>query len=234
MTHTHKEDWYAMPVAIIIAGALIASGLYFGLRSSEAPQNAAKPSFGQPFSGDLAAVGPTDHIRGSASAKAIIVEYSDTECPFCKRFHMTMKQIMAKYGAKNDVAWVYRHFPIDQLHAKARRQAEATECAAELGGNDGFWAYIDRLFEITPSNDGLADSELPNIAQYAGIDRSAFISCLSSGRHAEKVQAQFETGVRAGVNGTPLSFIVTKKGTTAINGAVPFEELDRIVSELIK
>ena len=95
----------------------------------------------------------SDHLRGDPKAKVKVVEFSDLECPFCKRFHVTMQQVIEEYDGK--VAWIYRHFPLDSLHSKARKEAEASECAAELGGNDGFWAYIDKLFEITPSNNGL-------------------------------------------------------------------------------
>src|SRR3989338_2531696 len=94
-----------------------------------------------------------DHLRGDPKATVKVVEFSDLECPFCKNFHRTMQQVMSEYSGQ--VAWVYRHFPLDSLHSKARKEAEASECAAELGGNDGFWAYVDKLFEITPSNNGL-------------------------------------------------------------------------------
>ena len=100
-------------------------------------------------------VTPADHILGNPNAEVFIVEYSDLECPFCKQFHKSMLEIMSEYGAEGKVAWVYRHFPLDQLHSKARKEAEATECATELGGNDAFWEYTNKIFEITPSNNGL-------------------------------------------------------------------------------
>ncbi len=106
----------------------------------------------------LKPVSPDDHILGDANAKIIIVEYSDLECPFCKVFHNTMHQVVEK--SNGDVAWVYRHYPIPQLHKKAFREALATECAWEQKGNDGFWKYMDKLFEITTSNDGLDEARL--------------------------------------------------------------------------
>jgi len=112
----------------------------------------------QPIAKQLRPVSPDDHIVGNINAKIIIVEYSDLECPFCKVFHTTMRQVMEK--GNGDVAWVYRHYPIPQLHPKAFHEAEATECAWEQGGNEAFWKYTNRLFEITPSNNGLDESEL--------------------------------------------------------------------------
>ncbi len=114
-------------------------------------------------------VSTTDHIRGSANAKVVIVEYSDTECPFCKNFHSTMKQIMAKYEADGSVAWVYRHSPLAQLHPKAEHEAQALECAFEQGGNDKFWAYTDRIYEVTTSNNTLDVLQLPAIASFVGL-----------------------------------------------------------------
>src|SRR6185295_5043808 len=80
-------------------------------------------------------VAAEDHIRGDLAAPVKVIEFSDFECPFCKGFHATMKQVMADYEKDGKVAWVYRHFPIDELHSKARKEAQAAECAGELGGN---------------------------------------------------------------------------------------------------
>src|SRR3990172_9010082 len=92
-----------------------------------------------------------DHIRGDPAAPVTLVEYSDFECPFCKRFHGTVKKLVDESGGR--VRWVFRHFPLDDLHpVKARKEAVASECAAELGGNDAFWKFADRFFELTPSN----------------------------------------------------------------------------------
>ncbi len=89
-------------------------------------------------------VDDTDHIIGSKDAEIIVIEYSDTECPFCKRFHETMHQAVDAYDGK--VAWVYRHFPLTSIHPLAESGAIASECAATLGGNDMFWKYLDALF----------------------------------------------------------------------------------------
>ncbi len=94
-----------------------------------------------------------DYILGNKDADVIIYEYSDTECPFCKRFHATMHELIN--NNKGKVAFVYRQFPLDSIHPKTRKESEALLCAGELGGNDAFWKYLDTIFEITPSNNGL-------------------------------------------------------------------------------
>ena len=172
-----------------------------------------------------------DWYRGAKNAKITIVEFSDLECPFCQRFHPTMQQVIAEYGDR--VKWVYRHFPLTSLHSKAPKEAEATECAGELGGNDGFWAFVDRLFTVTPANNGLDPAQLPEIAEYVGLNRAKFQTCLDSGKYAGKVQEQANQAVAAGGNGTPYSVIVTSDQKIPVSGAVPFEQLKSILDALL-
>jgi predicted DsbA family dithiol-disulfide isomerase len=171
-----------------------------------------------------------DHYWGNGDESVVIVEYSDTECPFCKRFQGTMQEVMKNYGGK--VAWVYRHVPLDSLHTKSRKEAEATECAAELGGNEIFWKYLDNIFSITPSNDGLNPSELPKIAEDLGLNKTDFEKCLSSGKYAEKIEADFQLAIRAAGGkdklSAPLSIIIKKDGTkTIVNGAYFYDLPDQ-------
>jgi protein-disulfide isomerase len=116
-----------VPIAIVIAGALIAGAVYFS--NGSAPAGGGQRQPGQVLE-KIDGVRNDDHIIGSREAKVVIVEYSDTECPFCKMFHETLHQIVSEYEP-NEVAWVFRHWPIPQLHPKAMKEAEALECAAE-------------------------------------------------------------------------------------------------------
>jgi protein-disulfide isomerase len=174
-----------VPLAIVVAGGLVAGAIYFG-GSNQLTTNPPTGSGQANAKIDIAPVTEKDHIIGSRDADLVIVEYSDTECPFCKSFHSTMKEVVRTYDGK--VSWVYRHFPIAQLHTRAAKEAEATECAAELGGNQGFWAYTNRIFEITNSNDSLDPSELSKVATYAGLNEAIFNACLSSGKYSEFVK----------------------------------------------
>ncbi len=84
----------------------------------------------------------TDRYQGSKSARLALIEYSDYQCPFCQRVHPTLKQMMKEYDGK--IVWVYRHFPLG-FHPNAVPLATAAECAGEIGGNDAFWAYSDKV-----------------------------------------------------------------------------------------
>ena len=132
--------------------------------------------------------------------------------------------------------WVYRHFPLDQIHPKADKEAEATECAYKLAGNEGFWKMTNKIFEVTPSNNGLDLATLPDLANEIGINKVSFKSCLDSGEMAAHVEDDFQSGIKAGVTGTPGNILFdTKTGEIRIiPGAVPFDQMKQAIDELLK
>lgn len=171
-----------------------------------------------------------DHIRGNPAAPVTLIEYSDFECPFCKRFHDTAKKLVEESAGQ--VRWVYRHFPLDQLHpVKARKEAAASECAAELGGNEAFWKFTDRFYELTPSNNKTdVDTVLPRIAREIGLDAAKFASCLSSGRHDRRVEDDVQNAIATGGRGTPWSLVVSKSGKVyPLSGAQPYASVKQLV-----
>jgi protein-disulfide isomerase len=204
--------------AIIIAGLLISGAVLLkGGNSKNMPSQVANNNNVENI--QLSPITDEDHILGNTRAKVVVVEYSDLECPFCKVFHQTMQQIIS---TNKNVAWVYRHYPIPELHAQAFNESLATECAWEQGGNTAFWKYTDRIFEITTSNDGLDPQELPKIAESIGLNVDLFNSCLSNGKYIEKINNSISSGVDAGVRGTPKSFILKNgKVIDTIDGAQP-------------
>lgn len=221
----------------LIAGAILLAGLFIAgavLLRGSTPTRVPVTNNDPEATAELAKpLSKDDHIIGSLDARVVIVEYSDLECPFCKVFHTTMHRIVTEY--EGDVAWVYRHYPIPELHQKATREAEATECAWDQGGNDAFWRFTDRVFEITTSNDGLPDSALPQIAGEIGLDVTKFNSCLSQAKYALKVQDDIESGAKIGVRGTPSSFIlVDGKIVGTIPGAFPYEKVKPQLDALLK
>jgi protein-disulfide isomerase len=234
------------PIAIIVAGILIASSLYF--RDVDMSKNkngkdlingvVSKPKL------EIPDINSADHIRGDKDAKIVIIEYSDTECPFCKVFHGTMKKLYDVYGKDKQIAWVYRHFPISYgdkpLHKKAAKEAEATECANEIGGSDMFWKYIDEIYAITDSNDSLDLNQLPKIASKLGLDEVKFKTCLDSGKYADKIRESYDSGIKAGIDVTPYSIIkysgemvplVNNQGDAL--GALPYDVMKQIIDQLL-
>lgn len=168
-----------------------------------------------------------DHVRGASNPQVYLIEYSDYECPFCARFHPTAQQVIDEYG--DSVAWVYRHYPLDQLHPKARPSAEAAECVAELGGEDAFWQFTDNLF-----TDQSNLNDLEAAAVEVGVSATAFNNCFDSGKYAEYVEEQFQGGMAAGVRGTPGNFVLTADGEAwFLPGAFPFEQFKTAIDEAL-
>lgn len=177
---------------------------------------------------NLAEVTEEDWARGAEDPEITIVEFSDPECPFCKRFHGTMQQVMENYG--DSVRWVYRHAPLQSLHQKAVEESIAMECAGKIGGNDAFWKFADRLYDITPSNDGLQRSQLPEIAEFAGVNKSEFQSCLDSREYESEVQKELAQSKDAGLRGTPHSIMIMPDGSKkAIKGAQPYNVVKSMI-----
>jgi len=226
-----------VPIAIVIAGGLVALAIIFSGGGSKAAINkgGAQPPTGQQEAGAIEnyrKISDKDHIAGNPNASVKIIEYSDFECPFCKRFHETMNTVIEN----EDVAWVYRHFPLDSLHPRnARRAAVASECANELGGNDAFWKFTNGWFKVSPANDR-TDFEVvvSDLVQEIGLNETAFNECLESGKYDEHVQADVDDAVATGGRGTPWSIIVGPNGKTyPLNGAQPLSAVGQLI-ELAK
>ncbi|MEK7113225.1 MAG: thioredoxin domain-containing protein [Patescibacteria group bacterium] len=230
------ENKLAIPMAIVVAGAMIAGAIYFssiGTTSNDLSQE----KISEEKLENLRPISKRDHIRGDLKAPVKIIEYSDTECPFCKTFHTTMKRIYDEYGKSGEVAWIYRHSPLyrpnslgQSLHSKALKEAEAQECAYEQGGNEKFWEYTDRMYEITPSNNRLDMNELPKIAEFVGLDVNQFNTCLNSGKYKDYVDSDLENAYDTGGGATPWNIIITKDGKKyPLMGGQPYESMKQIV-----
>ena len=234
MEDTEKNN-LMIPGAIVIAGIIIAGALYMSKDGGSNNKVVINDNNNQVATViNIKPVSKDDHILGNPNADIVIVEFSDLECPFCKNYHKTMQRIIDEFGKDGRVAWVYRHFPLVSLHPKAQREAEATECAGELGGNTLWWAYTDRIFEITPSNNGLDLDLLPEIAEEIGLDKAAFTECLESGRHREKVLEQLADAIASGGRGTPHSvFLVKGQEPAAQAGAISYENLKGLIEQTL-
>jgi protein-disulfide isomerase len=177
---------------------------------------------------EVAADGPS---RGPANAPITIVEFSDFECPYCSRALPVIEEVLERYP--NDVRLVFRHMPLDGIHARARPAAEASMCAGDQGQ---FWAYHDLLFA---DRRALSDEDLKRYAEELGLDVAAWEQCVSEGKFAAKVDSDVEAGRAIGVSGTP-AFIINGVMMPAfiingvmISGAKPLEHFVSLIeSEL--
>ena len=170
---------------------------------------------------------------GRAEAPVTLVEFSDYQCPFCQRFFATtLSAIKKQYVDTGKVRYVFRDFPLDQLHPQARKAAEAAHCAGEHGK---YWEMHDLLFQ---NQKALAQPQLAEHARTIGVDGAKFDECLSSGRHAARVERGLIEGSSIGVQGTP-SFVVGKMKPgdvvegTPIRGAQPLETFRRIIDQTL-
>ncbi len=231
-----KSMSISIPAAIITAGVVIALALVFSGKGSGVVKN-NQVNNKQPTSEEQAppqnvSIKPTDHVRGDITkAEVVIVEYSDSDCPFCQRFHETMKDVLKKYG--NKVAWVYRNFPLD-IHPNANNESYATECVAKLGGNDAYWSYLDNVVDITVSPDK-SKSVLTNMATALGVEAKSFETCINSSEIKDLVNAQIAEAQALGARGTPYSIAIGKNGQqVVISGAQPIDQVSKIIDGLMK
>lgn len=170
----------------------------------------------------LAGINEGDHIRGDLDkAKVVLIEYSDFECPYCGRHNPTMVDLYNQYG--DDIAWVYRHFPLSSIHAEAIPAALASECAAEQGK---YWEYADALYE---NQDSLGDDYFTELAGDLKLDLDQFSSCYESQKYLDKVESDQASGVAAGVTGTPATFV----NGQLVSGAYPIETFTGMIDEIL-
>lgn len=192
--------------------------------SLEAPS----PSLGAPTGSPNVQLSDDDWVRGDTKAPITIVEFSDIDCPFCQRHHNTMNELLTKYDGQ--INWVYRHFPLSSIHPDATKKAIASECAGSLGGAEAFWAYTDALFE---QNEGGSTSELADIAQSIGVNRTKFETCVDNEEFADVVEADANAAVTAGGTGTPYNVIIAGDQQVPVNGAVPLERIEAMLEPFL-
>lgn len=169
----------------------------------------------------------SDHLRGDQKAPISVIEYSDFQCPFCQKQHVTMKELLKEYGDK--VNWVYRHYPLPSHEPNATAFAIASECAAEIGGNEKFWEFSDALFA----------SQQPDVNQIAknlNLDETKFQDCVKSEKYKEKITTDYQEGAKAGADGTPGNFIVNNKTGKyeVLIGAYPLDDFKKAIDRLLK
>lgn len=144
-------------------------------------------------------VGDRDHAQGLADAPVTLVEYGDFECPYCRQAYPIVKEVQSRVGPP--LRFVFRNFPLTELHPHAQHAAEAAEAA---GAQGAFWQMHGRLFE---RQFALEDDNLIEYARELGLNADRVAGELAARTHKARVRDDFMSGVRSGVNGTPTFFI---------------------------
>ncbi|MDH5597211.1 MAG: DsbA family protein [Candidatus Peregrinibacteria bacterium] len=168
-----------------------------------------------------------DAVLGDPDAPVTIIEWSDYECPFCKRFvTQTLPQIKENYIETGKVKFIYRDFPLGFHDPLATEQAMAAECAREQGGDEIYFAYHDLIFETTRGNGrGMEKEGLYSFASELGLNESEFADCLDSEKYKDEVAKDMEDGESIGVRGTPAFLI----NGTMVSGAQPFAAFEQVI-----
>ena len=222
------------PLAILIGSVIIGVCIILGLTLSGGRGNAMidpdKIFQGRAFA-------KNEMLMGKTSDDVIFLEYSDTECPFCKMFNndVTLK---IKENYKGKIGFAYRKYPLP-MHPQATTESLAALCAREQGGVELYERYNQETFARTKSNNGMADGETVRIAKDLKMDMNKFNTCVTASSTKEMLMADIADGVAAGVEGTPYSMVLIRHGDqyqilARINGARDYAYVSRAIDQAIK
>ncbi len=231
--NTFQKLRLTTPSAIIIAAVILgASHVGYGYLLSTGTQKSPATSF------KGRALDESDLMTGNTKSKVILVEYSDTECPYCAQLYPTIKKIQAEYGEK--IGYVYRYFPLTQIHPDAFEEARAIYCVGKELGAVKRQNYIDSIFAYKweKQNMVLPKGKKESLAKDSGVNESSFKACMQDAASSAVINASMQDGVAAGVQGTPASFVLikTRKGyetVSLIDGARPYEYFKAILDDAL-
>lgn len=238
----------ALVISSFIIGSLWTKVQYLQLGSSnsqaisntnaQAAQQAAAPQVAPPEDTTPKKVSiDDDAVLGDKNAKVTLIDFTDYECPFCKKyFDDTFTQIKKDYIDTGKIKYVVRDLPLS-FHANAHKEAQAAECAREQGGDEAYFKYHDEIFKRTTSGGtGISLDKLSGIATDLGLDGQALQSCLDSDKYKTEVDKDLADASAVGASGTPTFFIGRSSADgiitgTKIVGAQPYSafqtELDK-------
>jgi len=224
---TTSGNPYLIPASIVIAGLFVAFAIFMTAGKGAFGGGTATPQGGKMLEASILPVGERDHIKGSQDAEVFLVEYSDYRCHFCGVFHASVTKLLGEYDGK--VAWVYRHLP---YQPGAQEAAVASECIAELAGEDAFWTFTEKALNDQQS---LSPEWHLKTAQELGVEKAAFEECIASGRHDARIFEDKTNAEELGGQGTPYNVLVTRKGDTIkFAGALPYESVKVFVNRALK
>jgi len=247
-----------IPGAIILAGLMISVSVFLGLRRLDATdvlaqeaseetvagqQAAGQPSAQEPSAPNEATTSNIDDdpfFGDKNTATVAIVEFTDFECPYCKRHHNdTYPQIIQIYVYTGKAIYGVRDYPLAFHDPAATEDALAAECVQDLKGNVAYFEFIDKVFNKSAGNGGgLADGAFETIAQELGVDKGQLNSCIETKKFQDEIKADADAGSSAGISGTP-GFVVGKlsgDGTVdgvLVAGAYPYSTFSDIIEGLL-
>lgn len=242
---------FLTPLSIILASIIVASSIFFGLKGANISSSSTTKTTGTDTvadnTGDTVAADPTTavvsidddpYLGDKDKATVAVVEFSDYECPFCKRFHDdTFDQIVKDYVDTGKAILVYRDYPLSFHDPMATNEAIAAECVQELGGNEKYFQYGDLMYTNTTSNGtGLTEDQLYDFASKVGVDSGKFKTCYTNRDFEDEVKADLNDGAKAGISGTP-GFVVGKLDSDGnvdgviVSGAQPYSAFQSALDE---
>lgn len=235
--HIHrKRGWVAIIVTLLVLGLFGAFALrvvHYAELIRSGDIDSSSLNFAESFSTNLSLASKPiiegafdlttsdDPRLGSSSARVKIVEFADFGCPYSREASFVLRELAVKYP--EFVQFIYRDFPITDLHPNAQKSAEAGECADEQGK---FWEYHDKLYQ---NQNQMTEGSYVEFAEGLNMNVAQFESCLLSGRHTQEVLEDYQAGVDAGVRGTPTFFINGNR----VPGSIPLEILDAVIQSVL-
>ena len=231
--HLFSKIHLTTPFAIILAAFILAaSHVTYGFIVANGTSSAPATMF------NGRAIDDTDLVTGTVKSKVVLVEYSDSECPFCAQLHPTIKKIEDEYASK--IGFVYRYFPLTQIHPNAFEEARAIHCVGKSSDATKRQEYINQLFtyKLDKKNMTLAKGQKELMAKGVGINEAQFAACMQSQESSDAVNASIQDGIAAGVQGTPATFVLLKgkKGyevISLVDGARPYEYFKAVIDDAL-
>lgn len=225
-----------LPLSIVISALIVAGSVVYGAKALtntvlKAPTVAQGPPTQNAPDAPAAPAAPeakvdvalgANPILGNKDAKVTIVEFSDLQCPFCKRYHdQTWPEIKKSYVDTGKVRYAFRHFPLNNIHPQAAKAGEAIACAREQGK---FYELTDKIFA---NQQTMMSDDIKRYVAELGLDSGTFNECFDSGRMKGEVDKDLSDGTAAGISGTPTFFVNGKR----LVGAQPFEAFKAAIDE---
>ena len=214
-------------MAVVAAGVVIAAAILYSTAHPTAPAGAGGAAQNLPQNVNVSAPSAQDHILGSPTAKVVLIEYSDFECPFCSLVHPTLKGIVA--ASNGEVAWVMRNFPLTSIHPQANPAANAAECVAEQLGSDGWFKFTDALFA---NQSKLSTAYYAQAAGQLGADMSKYNACFSASKYQAKIDAEASEAQNNGGNGTPYTVVYGGGKQVPVSGAMPASGFQSVIDSI--